>query len=423
VIRPLRRVGPSPRPCRGAARRRDIAFIAALAVAALAAVATLAPAPARIPAAATPTSPSPSCPRSRFPAPKRGSSRSATPAPATGTSGRSRGDGFQDRGGPLRLRPHARGQLLRIRRIRRRGPPIRFKFRQTYPPEPFAFPFYVALGNHDSRGDAQSQYDYEDPEGRWRCPGPAYLLPVRFAAESLVDVYSVDSTMALGGFRGPKIAQWIAERIAERSAAYSVLALHHALYSSGIHGDSPELLALFAGSLGAGKIRVVLSGHDHDQELQERDADGDGIMETFAVSGAAGKSRPVAGGRIRCSPTQRTASRSWPCGRTATRSPSSTRGNAPVQPGSLRPRQGLEAAPKAAPAGAERREAGARAEPRKARPPQAGRPESLASGPPPRYTLANHDRLRPPPRPPRTSPSSTAPPPSRTWSPRPRRWG
>jgi acid phosphatase len=290
-------VGPSPRPCRGAARRRDIAFIAALAVAALAAVATLAPASCKDTGGGYPD-------------------LTFTELPAVEISGaEARVLAFGDSGtGDGNQRAVAAGMASRIGadpfdfalmlgdNFYESGvsgvedPQFDSKFRQTYPPEPFAFPFYVALGNHDYRGDAQAQYDYEDPEGRWRCPGPAYLLPVRFAAESLVDVYSVDSTMALGGFRGPKIAQWIAERIAERSAAYSVLALHHALYSSGIHGDSPELLALFAGSLGAGKIRIVLSGHDHDQELQERDADGDGILETFIVSGSAGKSRPVAGG-------------------------------------------------------------------------------------------------------------------------------
>ena len=46
------------------------------------------------------------------------------------------------------------------------------KFRFMYPVPKFNFPFYVVVGNHDHYGNAQAQYNYIDPEGRWISPGP-----------------------------------------------------------------------------------------------------------------------------------------------------------------------------------------------------------------------------------------------------------
>ena len=75
-----------------------------------------------------------------------------------------------------------------------------------------------------------------------------------------------------------------------------MIAMHKPFYTSGEHGDDALLIERFRDLLSDGLVEFVVSGHDHDMELQERDANADGAMERFAVSGSAAKLRSISPG-------------------------------------------------------------------------------------------------------------------------------
>ncbi|WP_455382558.1 metallophosphoesterase [Salinispira pacifica] len=171
------------------------------------------------------------------------------------------------------------------------------KFRDIYDASILDFPFYVVLGNHDYLGNDQAEYSYVDPDGRWRAPGVAALLPVELSDGYRISVYLVDSEVLVRrDAYADAVAGWVTRMLRSDSSDLRIFACHRPFYSSGMHGDTPELLYYFGRELSSGRIDVVLSGHDHDLELQSRDVDGDSDPELFVVSGAAARSRPITGG-------------------------------------------------------------------------------------------------------------------------------
>ena len=167
------------------------------------------------------------------------------------------------------------------------------KFRYMYPASKLDFPFYVILGNHDHFGNAEAQYYYPDHENRWTSPGPAYLLPLKFLDNSLTDIYFLDAIYLYDNKYGPEIRDWMESSINSRSADMNILAVHYPPYSSGEHGDDETIKELFDSMFSSGIIDITVSGHEHDLELQEYDADSDNNKELFIISGSAAKLRSV----------------------------------------------------------------------------------------------------------------------------------
>jgi len=170
------------------------------------------------------------------------------------------------------------------------------KFRLMYSVQNFNFPFYVVLGNHDHYGNPQAQYEYLDPDGRWKLPDRAYLLPVYTSNGKHIDFYFLDSEYLQDQTAGTAIALWVEKLVRSRKSDLTILAAHRPFHSSGAHGDDPRMNYRFASLLEDGLINIAVAGHDHDLELQERDQNQDGIKEWFIVSGAAGKVRPIEAG-------------------------------------------------------------------------------------------------------------------------------
>ena len=81
-----------------------------------------------------------------------------------------------------------------------------------------------------------------------------------------------------------------------RNADLNMLTVHNPFYSSGKHGDDTVLQELFASLLSSGSIRIAISGHDHDLELQVHDKNADGKKELFIISGSASKKRSITAG-------------------------------------------------------------------------------------------------------------------------------
>ena len=132
--------------------------------------------------------------------------------------------------------------------------------------------FFPALGNHDLYTDAGRPYvDYFQLPGNER-----YYDFVRGA----VHLFALDSDGSEpdGNTAGSAQATWLKARLAASTARWQVVYLHHAPYSSGAHGSSPELQWPYA----AWGADLVLAGHDHTYERIAVD----GI--TYVVNGLGG---------------------------------------------------------------------------------------------------------------------------------------
>ena len=159
-------------------------------------------------------------------------------------------------------------------------------------------PMYAVLGNHDySEGGEkcgkhdraavrpQAQVDYRG--GTWHMPARNYVL--RWPGLVSIVMYDSEPVRRQCGVRDG-IVSFVRDRVAGIPAGeWRLAAAHHALYSSGSHGQNPDdagtmraaLLSTFAGHLD-----LYLAGHDHDIERFD-----DKSEPVFVVSGSASKVR------------------------------------------------------------------------------------------------------------------------------------
>lgn len=150
--------------------------------------------------------------------------------------------------------------------------------------------FFPALGNHDwNTGSIDPYLDY------FTLPGNERYYDVTL---SHVHLFVLDSDEAEPDGRSADSiqAQWLQTQMAASTAPWKVVALHHLPYSSGHHGDDPEVQWPFA-DWGA---TAVLSGHQHSYErIQRHDI-------LYFVNGLGGRWRihtfnnpPVPGSAVR----------------------------------------------------------------------------------------------------------------------------
>jgi hypothetical protein len=99
---------------------------------------------------------------------------------------------------------------------------------------------------------------------------------------------------AIGGCKaGSPQEQWLRADLAAHPAACTLAYMHFPLYSSGKHGDNPEVRPLWQ-ALYDGGAEIVLAGHDHDYErFAPQDANGNldqsqGIREFVVGTGGVG---------------------------------------------------------------------------------------------------------------------------------------
>lgn len=129
-------------------------------------------------------------------------------------------------------------------------------YRGRYGPSASTNRFFPSLGNHDyytRNGEAYRDYFTLPGNGR-------YYEFVR----GDVHFFALNSDPAEpDGITAASVqAQWLRARLAASSSRWNVVYLHHAPYSSGAHGNTPDLQWPFR-EWGAS---AVLAGHDHHYE-------------------------------------------------------------------------------------------------------------------------------------------------------------
>ena len=176
-------------------------------------------------------------------------------------------------------------------------------FEDVYHAHSLQVPWYVALGNHDYRGNCDAQIAYSRLSQRWNMPARYFTLTRQIDAATAVDFFFLDTTPVVRsywhepGYREhvrtqdvPKQLAWFKSALAASTAPWKIVIGHHPIYSGGGilgHGDTRELIEEVLPLLKQYQVQAYFNGHDHNlQHLQV------GTVNLID-SGAGSRARPV----------------------------------------------------------------------------------------------------------------------------------
>lgn len=168
--------------------------------------------------------------------------------------------------------------------------------------------WYVALGNHDYKGNIQAQIDYSNISRRWKMPAKYYsetfelkngekVLMVVMDTNPFIDSYHKKGTFMYENIIAQDtIAQkkWLIETLntSDKSIKWKIVVGHHPLYSGGKRKDNPDTKGFekkFAGIFDQYKVDAYLCGHEHDLQVIKPK----GRYTTQFLSGSACEIRPT----------------------------------------------------------------------------------------------------------------------------------
>ena len=168
--------------------------------------------------------------------------------------------------------------------------------------------WYVALGNHDYKGNIQAQIDYSKISRRWKMPAKYYsetfelkngekVLMVVMDTNPFIDSYHKKGTFMYENIIAQDtIAQkkWLIETLntSDKSIKWKIVVGHHPLYSGGKRKDNPDTKGFekkFAGIFDQYKVDAYLCGHEHDFQIIKPK----GRYTTQFLSGSACEIRPT----------------------------------------------------------------------------------------------------------------------------------
>lgn len=168
--------------------------------------------------------------------------------------------------------------------------------------------WYVALGNHDYKGNIQAQIDYSNISRRWKMPANYYsetfelkdgnkVLLVVMDSNPFIDSYHKKGTFMYENIIAQDtVAQkkWLIETLntSDKSIKWKIVVGHHPLYSGGKRKDNPDTKGFekkFADLFDQYKVDAYLCGHEHDFQIIKPK----GRYTTQFLSGSACEIRPT----------------------------------------------------------------------------------------------------------------------------------
>src|SRR5690606_38432182 len=170
--------------------------------------------------------------------------------------------------------------------------------------------WYVALGNHDYRGNVQAQIDYSNISRRWNMPARYYsktfevndnekLLLIVMDTNPYIDSYheNPEKYTGIAAQDTAKQTQWLTEQLKtdDPQVKWKLVVGHHPLYSGGKRKESEDTKLFekqFADLFDQHQVEAYICGHEHDLQIikpQDR-------FTTQFLSGAASEV-PASGNR------------------------------------------------------------------------------------------------------------------------------
>jgi tartrate-resistant acid phosphatase type 5 len=181
----------------------------------------------------------------------------------------------------------------------------RTAFEDVYTAPSLQVPWYVALGNHDHKGDVRAQIAYSERSARWRMPDTHFRHTEAVPGGGALDLFFLDTEpikrgyadwiRRLTGFFSDDQLAWLDRELAASTARWKIVIGHHPVFSGGSHQNTPALVAWLKPILERHKVQVYLNGHCHNLEHVVID------KVNYLTSGAGARPRPagpVAGTRF-----------------------------------------------------------------------------------------------------------------------------
>jgi tartrate-resistant acid phosphatase type 5 len=172
-------------------------------------------------------------------------------------------------------------------------------FENVYAAPSLQVPWNVILGNHDYVGNPDAQSEYAKTHPRWGMPARYYPQSHVIDTATQADFFYINTSPMIQEYRKsppmlqnivtqdvPAQLRWLDQSLVASTAPWKIVFGHHPIYSGGLHGDQPELIAQVLPLLERYKVQAYFCGHDHD--LQHLKA---GNVNLF-VSGGGSEHRP-----------------------------------------------------------------------------------------------------------------------------------
>ena len=169
-------------------------------------------------------------------------------------------------------------------------------------------PWYVALGNHDYRGNIQAQIDYSKLSRRWHMPSAYFSKTFELKDGNKVLMVVMDTSPFIDSYheKGSDMYEniivqdttaqkkWIEKQLAttDEAVKWKIVVGHHPLYSGGKRKDNPDTKAFekkFANMFDKYKVDAYFCGHEHDLQIIKPK----GRYTTQFLSGTACEVRPT----------------------------------------------------------------------------------------------------------------------------------
>ncbi|MCX6260729.1 MAG: metallophosphoesterase [Bacteroidia bacterium] len=172
-------------------------------------------------------------------------------------------------------------------------------FEDVYNDSSLLVPWYPSLGNHDYRGDPDTEVEYSTINKHWVMPGRYYSFVKEINSSCSVRFIVLDTYGLIQEYRKltdktkyDNIVQyaWFKNLLSGARDKWIIVTGHYSVFSTGYrHGDTKELKILIKPLLDEYKVDFYISGHDHDFEhVREKDKSTD-----YIVTGTGGLARLV----------------------------------------------------------------------------------------------------------------------------------
>jgi tartrate-resistant acid phosphatase type 5 len=173
-------------------------------------------------------------------------------------------------------------------------------YEQVYNHSNQQVPWYAVLGNHDYNLSPQAQVAYTYLSSRWRMPARYYAQRRSIGSSHSVLLLFTDTSPFVAAYHNTGMSDlaqqdtaaqraWLAQELGISRDTWKIVVGHHPIYSTGLHGPTPELVSRFRPILRATNTDFYICGHDHT--LQYQSVPGDPV--NYLLSGGGSEFTPV----------------------------------------------------------------------------------------------------------------------------------